>query len=331
MEKTKRDFMVDNETAPHGGSGSAIPVPAPGASDPLWPGPALRFFAWAAVLTACFAGPLIHLTRYAMQDEFFSYIPLIPFISGYLIWIGRRGAPQRASRSWTGALIFLTAAATLLGVYYGVYNAGKDLEQTERLAFLTTAYLALVVSGAFFLLGTPCMRYLAFPAAFLAFMIPPAPMILDPVTDFMQTTSAWMAHAFLVVAGTPHTKTGLDIALSDIILNVAPECSGMHSTMVLLITSLLAGYLFLRSRWNRLWLALFVVPLAIVRNGFRIFVISELCVHIGAHMINSPIHHKGGPIFFTLSLVPFFLLLAGLRKWEMRGKMAPSPAKGLDK
>jgi hypothetical protein len=33
-------------------------------------------------------------------------------------------------------------------------------------------------------------------------------------------------------------------------------------------------------------------------------------------MINSPIHRRGGPIFFALSLIPFFLLLVFLRKRE---------------
>jgi exosortase/archaeosortase family protein len=86
--------------------------------------------------------------------------------------------------------------------------------------------------------------------------------------------------------------------------------------MVLVITAVLAGYLFLRSGWKRALLVVFVVPLAIVRNGFRIFVIGELCVHVSHEMINSPIHHKGGPIFFALSLIPFFALLIWLRKSE---------------
>jgi hypothetical protein len=35
-------------------------------------------------------------------------------------------------------------------------------------------------------------------------------------------------------------------------------------------------------------------------------------------MINSYIHRHGGPIFFALSLIPFFLLLAIVRKSESR-------------
>jgi exosortase/archaeosortase family protein len=62
-----------------------------------------------------------------------------------------------------------------------------------------------------------------------------------------------------------------------------------------------------------------VIPLAILRNGFRVFTIGELCIHVGPHMINSPIHRKGGPLFFALSLIPLFLLLVVLQKSERAG------------
>ena len=54
-------------------------------------------------------------------------------------------------------------------------------------------------------------------------------------------------------------------------------------------------------------LVAFVIPLAILRNGFRILVIGLLCVNVGPQMIHSLIHRRGGPLFFMLSLIPFFL------------------------
>ena len=93
--------------------------------------------------------------------------------------------------------------------------------------------------------------------------------------------------------------------------------------MVLFITSLLAGRLFLRSPWKRAVLCLVVIPLALLRNGFRIFVLGELCAHIGPEMIDSPVHHHGGPLFFALSLLPFFALLYYLRRSERLLGTAP--------
>src|SRR4029450_2389126 len=86
----------------------------------------------------------------------------------------------------------------------------------------------------------------------------------------------------------------------------------------------LPGYVFLRSPWRRASLTLCVIPLAVLRNGFRIFTIGELCVNVSPDMIDSTIHRHGGPLFFALSLVPFFLVLCLLRRAETTKKPAAS-------
>jgi len=64
-------------------------------------------------------------------------------------------------------------------------------------------------------------------------------------------------------------------------------------------------------------------PAGTGQKRFRIFVLGELCTHIGPQMIDSPVHHHGGPLFFALSLLPFFLLLYLLKKSE-RTEVVPS-------
>ena len=61
-----------------------------------------------------------------------------------------------------------------------------------------------------------------------------------------------------------------------------------------------------------------MIPLAIVRNGFRILVIGLLCVYVGPHMSDSFIHHRGGPIFFVLSLIPLLFFMSWLRRHDKR-------------
>src|SRR5581483_5561373 len=117
-------------------------------------------------------------------------------------------------------------------------------------------------------------------------------------------------------SGTTFVKDGLLFQLPGIVIEVKPECSGIHSSLVLFITSLVAGHFFLRSPQKQAALALSVIPLALLRNGFRIFTIGQLCIHIGPEMINSPIHRRGGPLFFFLSLIPFLWLLYVLQKAE---------------
>ena len=106
----------------------------------------------------------------------------------------------------------------------------------------------------------------------------------------------------IAATGTPLLREGTVFTLPAIVLEVAEECSGIRSTWVLFITSVVASQMFLTSPWRRLVLVAFVIPLGILRNGFRILTIALLCVKVGPHMVDSVIHHRGGPIFFALSL-----------------------------
>jgi exosortase C (VPDSG-CTERM-specific) len=183
---------------------------------------------------------------------------------------------------------------------------------------MTLSMIFLLLACVFAFVGWGTVRRVAFPVAFLFFIVPLPTIVHRLIENLLQNGSADVAYWLLSLSGMPVLRHGTYFQLPAFSLEVAPECSGIHSTFVLFITSLLAGHVFLRSPWRRGALALAVIPLALVRNGFRVFVIGQLCVNVGPDMINSYIHHKGGPIFFALSLVPFFLLLWALRKWETR-------------
>jgi exosortase C (VPDSG-CTERM-specific) len=268
-------------------------------------------------LSACFARPLYLLVQYSVHSEFFSYILLIPVISLYLIWLQKSELPQPAGRSWQwGAGVAEAGAAILIG-WVCARHSGWRPQIEDYLTVMTASYLVFLVAGCLVILGGSFCRAIAFPIGFLVFAIPMPSAMLGWTELFFQHTSAITAEGFLKAAFMPVYLDDLTLHLPGFQILIAPECSGIHSTMVLLITAVLAGHLFLRSGWKRALLVVVVFPLAILRNGFRIFVISELCVRISHDMINSPIHRRGGPLFFALSLIPFFALLVWLRKSEL--------------
>jgi exosortase C (VPDSG-CTERM-specific) len=184
------------------------------------------------------------------------------------------------------------------------------------------AFLFFVGSAAAWLLGRETLRALAFPLCFLIFMVPFPTAVRSGLETFLQYGSAAVAHALFNLGGTSVFYHDLIFRLPGIDLRVAPECSGIRSSLALFITSVVAGHFFLRSRWKCAVLSLAVIPLALLRNGFRIFTIGELCVHISPDMINSYIHRQGGPVFFAISLIPFFLLLWLLFRSEQRPRSA---------
>jgi exosortase C (VPDSG-CTERM-specific) len=268
---------------------------------------------WVVVATLAFIQPLTRLMLHAAQSELHSYIPLVPCVSIYLLYIQRRTLVAVHRHSIGGAAILGGISVAALAAWI---EWRGSLSVNDGLALVALAYLSIVAAGGFLLLGWKWMAAAAFPVAFPIFMVP----LPDAAVKWLETAlvlaSADVAALLFQMTGTPLLRDGTIFRLPGIVLRVAEECSGIHSSWVLLITSLVASHLFLKSPWQRIVLVAFVIPLGIIRNGFRILVIGLLCVHVGPQMIDSIIHRRGGPLFFALSLAPLFLLLALLRRQE---------------
>ncbi len=269
----------------------------------------------------CFVQPLAELVRFAAGSSLYSHILLIPVMSLYLLRASKRGDLTAPRTSPGQASLPFTAGAALVAGYWVGIRSGLKLQQADYLAWMMGALLCFLCASMVLFYGAARLRQMAFPLSILLFVIPFPSVIRSWLELSLQQGSTEVANAFFALSGMPVLRHGFQFQLPGFGLQVAPECSGIHSTLVLFITSVLAGGLFLRRPWKRLVLSAVVLPIALLRNGFRILVIGTLCVKFGPRMIDSPIHRHGGPLFFILSLIPFFLLLAWLRKTEQRDKV----------
>jgi len=271
---------------------------------------------FAIVLLAAFAQPLLALINYAAGSKLYSYVLLVPFVSAYLLYLRRDQLPKNHVPDLPLAIVFLTVG---LGVMAFTYSSiGLASADNGHLVLLTLSFLSCFAAGGFFFFGRGWMRAAAFPLAYLIFIVPMPDAMADALETASKYASAEVANFLFHVSGTPFLRAGLIFQLPNITIEVAQECSGIRSSWVLLMTSILAANLFLKRGWRRFALIAFVIPLAILRNGFRILVIGLLCVNVGPQMIHSLIHRRGGPLFFMLSLIPFFLVLWWLRKGDVR-------------
>lgn len=289
----------------------------------------LRHFLFVAFgLALCFSKPLFDLARFAARDELYSHILIVPFVSLYLIWNRRQSLASRLAPPTSGfwhdrAWIPLSIGGSILGIYWLSVRAGWPARPNDYLSCHIFAFVLLFTGVCFLFLNSPALRTVAFPLAFLMFLVPLPAFMRNWIEVFFQNASADAAYLMLNMSGTAVIRHGLEMRVPGLTFMVGQECSGIHSSLVLFITSLLAGHLLLRSPWKKAVLVLAVIPLGILRNGFRIFIIAQLCVHIGPDMIHSVIHRRGGPIFFALSLLPLFLLVWLLLRSEaaQRGVM----------
>jgi len=270
---------------------------------------------FAIVLLAAFARPLLALMNYAAGSELHSYILLVPFVSVYLLYLRRNQLPKNYTIDLPLAIVFLAAGLDVMAFTYS--SIGLAPADNAHLVLLTLSFLCCLTAGGFFFFGRNWMRAAAFPISYLIFMLPMPDAMADMLETASKYTSAEVANLFFYLSGTPFLRAGLFFQLPNITIEVTQECSGIRSSWVLLMTSILAANLFLKTPWRRLALVAFVIPLGILRNGFRILVIGLLCVNAGPQMIHSLIHRRGGPLFFMLSLIPFFLVLWWLRKGDV--------------
>jgi len=273
---------------------------------------------FAIVLLAVFAQPLLALINYAAGSQLYSYILLVPFVSAYLLYVRRDQLPKNYVTDLPLAILSLAAGLGVLAFTYWLDFAGQAPATNDRLALLTLSFLCCLVAGGFFFFGRAWMRAAAFPLAYLIFMVPMPDAMTEALETASKSASAEVANLLFHLSGTPFLRAGAIFQLPNITIEVAQECSGIRSSWVLFMTSILAANLFLKTRWRRFALVAFVIPLGILRNGSRILVIGLLCVNVGPQMIHSLIHRRGGPVFFMLSLIPFFLALWWLRKGDVR-------------
>ena len=276
----------------------------------------LLFTLFALSVSVILAGPLRALLNYALDTEnkHASQIVLIPFISAALIYINRKNIFRDVHYSPAPGLLVLILGAGLL---LAGYTVGAGLEEGDRLALMTSSAVVFWLGAFLLFYGTTAFKTAIFPLLFMGFFIPIPSVVLNGVIAVLQRGSAEMSLVLLKLSGTPVLRESVYLfRLPDLVIEVAPECSGIRSGISMLISSLLAGHLFLRSTVRRGVLVAVAVPILIFKNALRIGTLAYLAVHVDQRILTSALHREGGIPFFVLGLLLLYPVLAVLIKSE---------------
>ncbi len=282
-----------------------------------------RFGLTTLALGLIFFRPLFDLIRLALASEVHSHVLLVPCVAVYLVWIDRRQLPAAGTPS-LGVALLAGLAATAALVISVVPALPFPADQRLSLRILALIF-GIVACGAVFL-GRDLLRRCVFSFAFLGFAIPLPEAAVDFCETVLQHASAEVSAWAFALAGPPVLHDGLFFRLPGISIKVAQECSGFRSTLVLFMVSTLASRMFLHTPWKRALLVLTIFPLGILRNAFRIWTLATLSVNLNPDILDSWLHHRGGPVFFALSLVPLYLLLFWLHRSERIHRPTPPPS-----
>ena len=107
--------------------------------------------------------------------------------------------------------------------------------------------------------------------------------------------------------------------MQTVTIEVAKQCSGIRSTMAMVITGVLAAHLFLRDNGKKLILMLTILPITVFKNGIRIVILTLLAIHVDERFLTGGFLHKsGGFVFYIPGLIIFGGILLFLRKMERK-------------
>lgn len=236
--------------------------------------------------------------QWSSDDDYTHGFLIVP-LALYFVWERRhvlRGLTPRPSLA--GAVLLGLGLLMLI-----VGSVGAEL-------FLQRFSLILVLAGLVWLIpGATFLRELAFPIAFLVFMIPLPAIVMNAVAFPLQLFAAQSATFCMQMAGIPVLREGNTIVMAKTTLEVVEACSGIRSLQALLALGAVYGYFTQKAVWKRWALLVLSVPIAIAANAFRVAGTGFLAHFVGAEAAEGFYHSFAGWIVFAVAFV--LLLVAG--------------------
>lgn len=272
-----------------------------------------RFLLFLAAMAAMMLyAPIREYLYWTYKSPFYTHVLLIPLVSAYISFTRRKVIIAKVGYAFLqgGAvvsmgLLLLAAAATTSG--------WSDNDHHALVAFAAVLTVVGVVVAVF---GPRACWEARFSVLFLVFMIPLPTLMEYWVIRLLQYGSAEFVSILFMLTGVPVFRDGTLFHLPGISIEVAPQCSGIRSSMALVITTMLAGHMFLKSTWRKSALVLSAIPVTMFKNGIRIVSLSLLGVYVDKGILESSLHRDGGILFFVLALLLMAPFLFLLRKTE---------------
>src|ERR1700739_2210098 len=273
-----------------------------------------RHFCFATLIgVSCvlFRVPLSNLIRYAISQDIGFHILLVVPVSAYLVYLKRNEVFANVNSSIVPGLALFFVA--LIAGWIGYIHSGPEYLWLEILALVL-----LWIAGLTAFYGKHAVRSARFSLLFLLLLIPVPRPVVDRTISFLQVGSAFVASWFFALLHVPTLRDGVVFHIPGLDLEISKECSGIRSSMILLITTLLLAQFTLRSFLSKSLLVLAVVPVVILKNGIRIVMISLLTIYVDRGFLHGWLHRSGGIAFYLLGLAALIPISKLLKTIEIK-------------
>jgi exosortase len=202
-----------------------------------------------------------------------------------------------------------------LAVAYMIWSSRDRIFLTPSYSTRTAVRLSI---APIFVLGVACLLGSRLSPALLLLMAPIPTVVADKIISFLQAGSTELTRLIFVAIGIPVLREGFVLRIPGVSIEVARECSGINSTIALVITLLVVAYETLRTTSRRVLLLLLSIPLSIIKNAVRIVTLTLLAIYVDPSFLTGRLHHQGGFVFFLIALILMYPVWRLLQKGERR-------------
>lgn len=243
-----------------------------------------------------FLTPIQTLLRDWWNDPEAAHGLLLGPLAVWLAW--KQGLREERNPQMALGLVIILLAVALR------YASGLAAELFTMRMSLFMALGGVVI----YLWGVRQVIHWWLPAALLVLSVPIPDVVLGTIALPLQLQASEMGAALLEWRHVPVQLAGNVIHLPGRSLFVTEACSGLRSLTALISLGLLMGGLWLKSPWLRIALVALTIPVAMVINGFRVFLTGFLVFFVDPSVGEGFMHYTEGWILFLVA----FLILGGM-------------------
>jgi exosortase len=281
----------------------------------------LLFLGWLAFSIAISWTAFTTLLRYSFGNDDASHILLIPFICAWLMFIERGRIFRSLSSDVTVCLVLLFPGTAIV-----LWSIRTQPPSPSLCAF---GLVLIWIAGFAEAFGREALKAARFPLMFLFLFIPLPEALLNRVVYFLQKGSTEISALLFGLTPLPVLREGFVFHLPRFSIEVARECSGIRSSIALLVLAILVGHFFLRTWWKQVVFVLAGLVVMIAKNGIRIVTLTVLASYVDPGFLYGNLHREGGVVFFMIGLllmVPVFWILRSKEPAEnLQATKIPAP------
>ncbi len=234
---------------------------------------------------------------------------LVPIISAFLVWQNRDILFKSAISSYKCGMFIIVISMLL---YVLSYTGGIAL--VSRL-MIVSSLIGLVLYN----FGPSVYSVIQFPLLYLLFMVPVPASLYSLVALPLQIFATKVSTLLINALSIPVYREGTMLYFMQTNLEVAEQCSGLHSMTSFIMLSFLFAYMLDNKWWKRIFLVISAIPLAIFANIVRVTGTGILANFYGAKVARGFLHEFSGMAVFVFGfilLIIEYLLLSKTKSFQ---------------